>query len=366
MRITVAGSGWSGAIVAHRLAEAGHAVDVYERRDHVGGNCYTERQHGVMVHRYGPHIFHTDDDEVWRWVQQWSDFVPYRLKVRSTSRGQVFTMPVNLDTINQVHRQTWTAEQARAHIGAATDTDPETFEEAAIATVGEDIYHRLFRGYTAKQWGIDPAELPASVFRRLPVRFDRDDNYFTHRHQAMPVNGYTSIFARLLDHPLITVHLGTPSPRNGDHVFWTGPLDAWFEHSVGRLRYRTLRFTWSTIAGPGQGVALMNWPDEDVPWTRVTDHRHLAPWESTPMSVVSTETPADAGPDDEPFYPLRLARDRTLLDQYVDLAEQETGVTFLGRLGTYRYLDMDVTIREALDVADRFLDGDVRPFYAAI
>ncbi len=358
MTVVVAGAGWSGAVIARRLADTGHQVDVYERRSHVAGNCHTERRDGVMAHAYGPHIFHTDNETVWDWVRQWGEFHPYRLKVMSTARGRVYSMPVNLHTVNQVYETAWVPRQTSQ---PAETVEAVTFEDAAIAAVGERIYRLLFAGYTAKQWGIDPKDLPASVFKRLPVRFDYDDSYFTHPYQAIPVDGYTHVFNRILDHPNITVHLNTDAPRDGRHVFWTGPLDAWFDHQFGRLRYRTLDIQW--MHGPRQGVALMNWPDPDVPWTRVTEHNLLAPWEKHQTSLCSFEHPRDAGPDDEPFYPLRLAHDRTLLDRYIDAANQETGVTFLGRLGTYRYLDMDVAIAEAHNVADRFLAGDIRPLY---
>jgi UDP-galactopyranose mutase len=365
----VAGAGWAGATIARRLAEAGHPVEVFERRNHVGGNCHTVRRRDVLVHAYGPHIFHTDDEDVWWWVQRWGEFRPYRLQVRSTTvDGQVLPLPVNLHTINQLYRRAWTPEQARRALPSGA-TDPVTFEDAAIATVGEPLYRSLFHGYTLKQWGIDPADLPASVFHRLPVRFDYDDNYFTHRYQAMPVDGYTQLFRRILDHPLITVRLGTAlaaNTRGFDHVFWTGPLDAWFSYVAGRLGYRTLDFRWEIDRGDRQGVAIMNWPDPLVEHTRVTEHNHLTPWESHPVSVRSFETPRAAKPGDELFYPLRLARDRERLDRYVEFASNAPGVTFTGRLGTYRYLDMDVTIREAHQVADLFLAGDRRPFYVDI
>lgn len=367
MAVAVVGAGWSGAVIARQLAEAGRDVVVFEKRQHVAGNCHTERRRQVMVHAYGPHIFHTDDERVWAWVQRWGDWHPYRLTVRSTSRGQVFTLPVNLHTLNQVYQCSFTPTQAERHIRTWYIDDPQSFADAAVSAVSAPVFQRLFRGYTAKQWGVDPSELPASVFRRLPVRFNYDDRYFTHRHEAMPVDGYTAVVERILDHPLITLRRSTsfvPADSDQyDHTFWSGPLDAWFGHGLGRLRYRTLRFDWQVGKGDQQGVALMNWPDIDVPWTRVTEHNHLTPWESHDVSIRSFEHPADAGPNDEPFYPLRLVDDRRLLNRYVEQAAMTTGVTFVGRLGTYRYLDMDVTIREALEVADRYLDGDVLPFY---
>lgn len=368
--IAAVGAGWSGAVIARELAEAGRAVTVFESRRHVGGNCYTELRRGIVTHVYGPHIFHTSNEDVWRYVQRWGEFAPYRLQVRSTSHGEVFAMPVNLHTLNQLYHATWSPAEARRQVLEHDAAEPVSFEDAAMRQVGALTYRRLFRGYTAKQWGVDPATLPASVFHRLPVRFDYDDNYFTHRHQAMPVDGYTPLFRRLLDHPLIDVRTSTPfdldDAERFDHVFWTGSLDAWFRFGLGRLRYRTLDFRWHVSTDtPFQGVALMNWPDIDVVYTRVVEHAYLSPTVEFPdgVSVVSFETPREARPSDVPFYPLRLADDRSLLDRYVDMGWRSLGVSFVGRLGTYRYIDMDVAVAEALDAARRFVDGDVSPFY---
>jgi UDP-galactopyranose mutase len=348
--INVAGAGWSGAVIARRLAHAGHRVTVWEAREHVGGNCYTERRHSINVHVYGPHIFHTSNERVWRWVNKWGTWEPYRLKVMSTAQGGVYSLPVNLHTINQVFGCAVTPKQASRLLELGVGGD--TFEDAAIGAVGECLYRLLFEGYTAKQWGCEPKDLPASVFRRLPVRFSYNDDYFEHRWQAIPRDGYTPIFENILDHPLIEVRLGERCPRDG-HVFWSGPLDEWFGHDLGRLNYRTLRFQEIHADGDWQGVALMNYPDRDVPWTRSTEHKFLAPWEQHQRTVVTREVPDVCGPDDVPFYPMH---DQPMLHAaYLERAAQENNVTFVGRLGTYRYLDMDVTIAEALEAADRYL-----------
>jgi len=347
--IVVAGAGWSGAVVARRLAHAGHRVTVYDPRPHVGGNCYTERRHGINVHVYGPHIFHTANEQVWRWVNKWGDWEPFRLKVMSTAKGGVYSLPVNLHTINQVFGTTATPRNAHRLLGLGSGGD--SFQACALASVGGKLYRLLFEGYTRKQWGVHPADLPASTFKRLPVRFNYDDSYFEHPYQAMPRNGYTPVFERILDHPLIDVRLGEPAPRDGDHLFWTGPLDGFFGHDAGRLKYRTLRFQDIHADGDWQGVPLMNFPDADVPWTRSTEHKHLAPWEQHTRTIVTREVPDECGPDDEPFYPVG----DPLAALYLERAREERNVTFLGRLGTYRYLDMDVCIAEAIDVADRYL-----------
>lgn len=349
--INVAGAGWSGSVVARRLAHAGHQVTVYDPRSHIGGNCYTERRHGINVHVYGPHIFHTSNERVWRWVQKFGVWEPYRLKVMSTAQGGVYSLPVNLHTINQVFGTCENPQGARKLLDVGWDG--MSFEKTAIASVGETIYRLLFEGYTAKQWGCEPADLPGSVFKRLPVRFSYDDNYFEHRYQAIPRDGYTPVFERILDHPNITVRLNESCPRGGAHTFWSGPLDGWFGADEGSLNYRTLRFQHIESSGDWQGVALMNYPDRDIPWTRSTEHKHLAPWESHDRTIVTREVPDVCGPGDIPFYPLH---DQPMLHAaYLERAQQEPNVTFLGRLGTYRYLDMDVCIAEAIEAADRYL-----------
>lgn len=358
------GAGLSGAVAGRVLAEAGHRVTLRDARPHIGGNCHTERDAatGVMVHVYGPHIFHTDDAGVWDYVNRFARFRPYRNRVKTTVRGAVYSMPVNLHTINQFFGLTLRPDEAKLFLEGKADTsitEPRTFEEQALRFVGPELYAAFLEGYTRKQWGCAPADLPASILKRLPVRFDYDDNYFFHAFQGMPEDGYTAMIGRILDHPNITVELNTPVRRDQvagfDHVFHSGPLDGWFGARLGNLGYRTLDFERFAYDGDYQGCAVMNYGDADVPWTRITEHKHFAPWESHAGSVLYREYPRACGPDDIPYYPIRLAAEKSLLAEYVALARQETGVTFLGRLGTYRYLDMDVTIREALDCAQLWL-----------
>ena len=370
-RFLMVGAGLSGAVIGRHLAEAGHEVTVVDARDHIGGNCHTERDPdtGVMVHVYGPHIFHTDDAEVWDYVNAYQTFLPYKNRVKTTSRDPegdlgVFSLPVNLHTINQFFGCTLRPDEARAFITTEqADTsiaDPQTFEEQAMRFVGKDLYEAFFKGYTMKQWGCHPSELPASILKRLPVRFNYDDNYFFHKFQGMPENGYTDMIAGILDHERIEVRLETVFDRaqagDYDHVFYSGPLDGWFGYELGRLGYRTLDFERFTYDGDYQGCAVMNYGEVDVPYTRITEHKHFAPWESHEGSVCYREFSRECTPDDIPYYPIRQVREKALLSDYVALAGREPGVTFVGRLGTYRYLDMDVTIREALDTARDFLD----------
>ena len=364
-KLLMVGAGLSGAVIGRHLAEAGYDITVVDARSHIGGNCHTERDAdtGVMVHIYGPHIFHTDDAEVWDYVNAFQTFMPYKNRVKTTSRGQVFSLPVNLHTINQFFGQTMRPDEARTFITEEqADTsieDPQTFEEQAMRFVGRDLYEAFFKGYTMKQWGCHPSELPASILKRLPVRFNYDDNYFFHKYQGMPENGYTDMIGKILDHERIEVKLETVFDRSQagdyDHVFYSGPLDGWFDFELGRLGYRTLDFERFTYDGDYQGCAVMNYGEVDVPFTRITEHKHFSPWEEHEGSVCYREFSRAAEPEDIPYYPIRQVAEKALLSDYVKLAEATSGVTFVGRLGTYRYLDMDVTIREALDTATAFL-----------
>lgn len=365
-RIMVVGAGFSGAVIGRTLAEAGWHVNIVDARDHVAGNCHTRRdpETGVMVHVYGPHIFHTDDAEVWDFVNRFGTFLPFRNQVKTTLRGNVFSLPVNLHTINQFYGRAMRPDEARAFIETQADisiTEPQTFEDQALRFVGRDLYDAFFKGYTQKQWGCPPADLPASILKRLPLRFNYDDNYFAHRFQGMPEHGYTAVVERVLDHPNMSVSLGTRFARSDakdfDHVFYSGPLDGWFDYDLGRLGYRTLDFESFRYDGDWQGCAVMNYPEVEVPFTRITEHKHFAPWEAHSGSILYREFSRECGPDDIPYYPIRQVRERALLGDYARKATAERGVTFVGRLGTYRYLDMDVTIREALDCARCFL-GD--------
>ena len=375
-RIMMVGAGLSGAVIGRRLAEAGHQITIVDSRDHIGGNCHTARdaETGVMVHTYGPHIFHTDDAEVWDYVNSFATFRPFKNRVKTTAKGQVFSLPVNLHTINQFYQKTMRPAEARAFIAAqASDIpDPQTFEEQALAFVGPDLYEAFFKGYTQKQWGCSPTALPAAILKRLPLRFNYDDNYFFHAFQGMPEDGYTAMIAGILDHPGITVELNRrfdPSETaDWDHVFWSGPLDGFFEYKLGRLGYRTLDFDAFRHDGDYQGCAVMNYGDSDVPYTRITEHKHFSPWETHAGSVLYRESARDCGPDDIPYYPIRLVDEKAMLADYVAAAQAVDNVTFVGRLGTYRYLDMDVTIRESLDCAAAWLsaqaDGTPAPTFS--
>ncbi|WP_134681501.1 UDP-galactopyranose/dTDP-fucopyranose mutase family protein [Paracoccus ravus] len=364
MKILVVGAGLSGAVIARQLAEAGYSCHVIDQRAHPAGNCHTERdpETGIMVHRYGPHIFHTDDLRVWTYVNRFAEMMAFDHRVKITLSGRVHAMPINLLTINQFFGTAMRPDEARAfcaELAECPDGNPGNFEEQALSLVGRGIYEAFFKGYTEKQWGCAARDLPASVLKRLPLRFDYNDRYFAHKYQGIPRQGYTDLTAGVLDHPRIRTELGRayrPEMRSDyDHLFWTGKLDEFFDFRLGDLAYRTLDFEEFRYQGDYQGCAVMNYADADVPYTRITEHKHFAPWESHSGSVCYREYSRAAGRGDTPYYPIRLAAEQRMLAGYEQLAAAETHVTFLGRLGTYAYLDMDMSIAAALAVAEEFL-----------
>lgn len=363
--IAIVGAGFSGAVIANQLAQAGYTVDVFESRPHIAGNCYSERdaETGVMVHVYGPHIFHTDNERAWEFVNRYAEFKPYVNRVKAITGGKVFTLPINLLTINQFFNKTMGPAEAQEflqNLGDKSIENPSTFEEQALRFVGRELYEAFFKTYTIKQWGLHPSELPASILKRLPVRFNYDDNYFNHKYQGMPADGYTALVQNILDVPGVTVHLSTafdPADKgNYAHVFYSGPIDAWFKHEEGRLPYRTLDFETFRADGDYQGNAVINYCDDEKKYTRITEHKHFSPWEKHEKTICYAEYSRQCEEKDVPYYPIRQTREKAQLELYVNKAKNEDNVTFVGRLGTYRYLDMDVTIHEALLTSDKFLE----------
>jgi len=365
-RIAVVGAGFSGAVIARELALAGYHVVVHDTRSHVAGNCHTARdaETDIMVHVYGPHIFHTSNEQVWNYVQQFDEFMPFINRVKAVYNGQVYSLPINLMTINSFFGKNFNPKQAQDFIASICDqsiADPQTFEEQALRFMGKALYEAFFKGYTQKQWGLPPSALPASLLKRLPLRFNDDDNYYTSTFQGIPKHGYTYVVERMLEHPNIEVRLNTAFAREQavdyQHVFYSGSIDTWFDYSAGRLAYRTLDFARERHAGDYQGNAVINYSNLEIPYTRITEHKHFAPWEQHQNTVIYKEHSRACGERDIPYYPIRLVNDKTLLTHYVGLANAETQVTFVGRLGTYRYLDMHVTIEEALQVVEHFLQA---------
>jgi UDP-galactopyranose mutase len=370
------GAGFTGAVIAHRLAAAGYELDVFDSRAHVAGNCFTERDPatGVMLHTYGPHIFHTSNERVWRFVRQFDEFIPFTNRVKAVSGARVYSLPINLLTINQFFDKAFTPAEAERFVTSLGDqsiTAPQTFEEQALRFVGRDLYEAFFKGYTLKQWGTDPCNLPASILKRLPIRFNYDDNYYSSAFQGMPRHGYTYIVEKLLDHANIRLHLRTRVDRgmaaDFTHVFYSGPIDGWFDYELGSLGYRTLDFVAERHQGDYQGNAVINYCDRGVPWTRISEHKHFSPWETHEHTVIFKEYSRTCEPGDTPYYPVRLVKEKELLARYVERACAERRVTFVGRLGTYRYLDMHVAIGEALEVAEEYLtiqhNGRVLPAF---
>jgi UDP-galactopyranose mutase len=359
--IAIAGAGFAGAVLARELVDSGRfTVTIYEERDHIAGNCHTSRdpKTGIMVHHYGPHIFNTNREDVWDYVNSLGEFGPYTNRVKAVTARGVFSLPVNLLTINQFFGTRFSPQEAAEFVSTLGDQsigEPASFEEQALKFLGRELYDNFFYGYTKKQWGVEPAQLPASILKRLPVRFNYDDNYYNTKFQGIPVDGYTALVEKILDHPSIEVRLAErfePELKSQfDHVFFSGPMDGYFRYRLGRLQYRSLVFERFEAAGDFQGNAVINYCEEQVPYTRIAEHKHFAPWESHGQTVCFREYSKLTEEGDVPYYPLRLTGDKELLSRYLELAEAEDGLTFIGRLGTYRYLDMHVVIGESLDLA---------------
>lgn len=368
VRFLIIGAGFSGCTLANRLVNALKcSVEIWDERSHIGGNCHTSRDEdtGVMVHRYGPHIFNTDKKEIWDFVNSFDEFKPYVHRVKAMVGNKVFSLPINLMTINQFFEKSFSPAEAKVFLEGLADhsiKNPENFEEQAKLFIGEELYKAFFYGYTKKQWGCEPHELPASILKRIPVRFNYDDNYHLHPYTGIPVNGYSAVMTKMIAHPNIHLLLNKkfiPEKDNGtfDHVFYTGPLDAYFNHIHGRLGYRTVNFERYTQEGDFQGTAQMNFCDEDVPYTRISEHKHFTPWENHKKTVYYKEYSHETSPKDVPYYPKRLDADKKMLMKYRKDAEALKGISFLGRLATYRYMDMHHVIGEAMHFADVFVNA---------
>jgi UDP-galactopyranose mutase len=370
MHLLIAGAGLSGATMARVLAEAGHRVTVIEKLSHVAGHCFSQRDRstGIMVHQHGPHIFHTDRADVRSFVERFARFQPFEHSVTANVQGRQFPLPITLNTLEaffdrELDEQS--AEELVKSLAVDYGRAPLNFEEQGRSMLGDQLYEAFFDGYTRKQWGRDPSELPACVIKRLPVRFTRNQSYFNHTFVAMPEDGYTALTESMLDHPSIRLQLGSTLgpdhlPAGYDHVVFTGPLDEWFGHEWGRLPYRSLRFEQFEIQGTHQKTAVNNYNDVSVPHTRITEHKHFEPWNSFDRSILSREYSFECGPGDTPYYPVNLARGSALLDHYMGKAGQLKGVSFVGRLASFRYLDMDQAIGEALEAAANLIEADGR------
>jgi UDP-galactopyranose mutase len=379
--LLVVGAGLFGLTLARQAAEEHDAkVTVIDRRDHLGGNAYSEAdpETGIEVHKYGAHLFHTSNTRVWEYVNRFTDFTPYVHKVYTTHRGVVYPMPINLGTINQFFESAYSPAGARALVqeqaGELAGTDPANLNDKGISLIGRPLYEAFIKHYTGKQWQTDPKDLPASIISRLPVRYTYDNRYFNDTYEGLPRQGYTAWLERMADHPNISVELGTDyfdaaQPLNRDAVrgnvpvVYTGPVDRYFDYAHGDLKWRTIDLETEHVdTGDFQGTSVMNYADESVPFTRIIEPRHFHPERDYPKdrTVIQREYSRFANREDEPYYPVNSTEDRETLLKYRQLADAEPQTLFGGRLGTYQYLDMHMAIGSALSAADNKLNDLLR------
>lgn len=362
----IAGAGLFGAVFAHEMHKQGRKVLVVEKRDHIAGNIYTEKVMGINVHRYGAHIFHTSDEEVWNYVNQYARFNHYVNSPVAVYRDELYNLPFNMNTFSRM----WnikTPKEAKEIIAKQTGEfagiTPQNLEEQALQLAGRDVYEKLVKGYTEKQWGRDCKDLPAFIIRRLPLRFTYDNNYFNDRFQGIPEGGYTQIVEKLLEGiPVLTgVSLQEYQAANAartadeqdswDRLLYTGMIDEYYHYRLGTLEYRSLRFETEELPEEDnyQGNAVVNYTEREVPYTRIIEHKHFE-FQTGEGTVITREYPATWKKGDEPYYPINDEKNGALYAQYAELAKKEANVLFGGRLGQYKYYDMDKVIRSALDM----------------
>jgi len=365
----IVGAGFAGSVLAERLAsQHGARILLIDRRPHVGGNAYDEpNEAGILYHKYGPHIFHTNSQQVVEYLSQFTKWRPYEHKVLAYVRGQQVPIPINRTTLNLLFDANLeTDEQAADYLASRAEPvdDIQTSEDVVINAVGRELYELFFRGYTRKQWGLDPSELDKQVTSRIPTRTNTDDRYFGDSFQAMPLDGYTAMFERMLDNPLIERRLGTDfrdlkdrAHEIADHIIYTGPIDEYFDFRFGKLPYRSLKFDHQTLEQEQfQPVAVVNYPCEEVPFTRISEYKHLTGQQS-PVTTVTYEYPSAEG---DPYYPIPRPENQELFKRYEALADATGGVTFVGRLATYRYYNMDQIVGQALATFRRMDDKRTR------
>ena len=349
----IVGAGFAGATMAERLAtHGGKRVLICDKRPHIGGNAFDYyNEHGILIHRYGPHIFHTNSAEVFGYLSRFTEWRPYQHRVRASVDGQLVPIPINLDTINQLYGTSYTSLELEAFFASVAEprSPLKTSEDVIVNRVGRELYEKFFKHYTRKQWGLDPSELDASVTARVPVRTNRDDRYFTDTYQAMPLQGYTRMFERMLQHPNIHVLLNSDYRDIKEliphaQLIYSGPVDEYFDHCYGKLPYRSLRFQWETRdMATAQSAPVINYPNDHL-YTRVTEFKYLSGQEH-PKTTLVYEFPTDEG---DPYYPVPTAANAALYARYQALANETADVQFLGRLGTYKYYNMDQVVAQAL------------------
>ncbi|RMT77240.1 UDP-galactopyranose mutase [Pseudomonas viridiflava] len=355
----IVGAGFAGSVLAERLAEGlGKRVLLIDRRAHIGGNAYDHLDSaGVLVHRYGPHIFHTNAERIVEYLSRFTEWHTYEHRVLASVDGKLVPIPINLDTLNSLYGLQMNEQQAEAFLAERAEPVDviKTSEDVVINQIGRELYEKFFRGYTRKQWGLDPSQLDKSVTSRVPTRTSTDSRYFTDTFQKMPLHGYTKMFERMLDHQRIDIVLGIDFAKVRDtlryeHLVYCGPIDEFFGHCYGRLPYRSLRFEHETVDQVQlQPVAVVNYPDETVPYTRITEYKHLT-GQQHPKTSVTYEFPTADG---DPYYPIPRQENVDLYKRYKALADQSDNVTFLGRLGTYKYYNMDQVVGQALALYQR-------------
>ena len=358
----VVGSGLYGAVFAHEAKKKGKKVLVIEKRDHIGGNIYTEKVEGINVHKYGAHIFHTSDKKIWEYVNQFTEFNNYINAPVARYKDEIYNLPFNMNTFSKMWNIS-TPKEAKEIIEKQRGEikgEPQNLEEQAISLVGRDIYEKLIKGYTEKQWERDCTEIPAFIIKRLPVRFTYDNNYFYDRYQGIPVDGYTAIIERMLDGIEIRTNVDYLENKEeydklADKVVYTGPIDAYFGYNLGTLDYRSISFENEILDIDNyQGNAVVNYTEREVPYTRVIEHKHFE-FGTQPKTVISKEYSREWKLGDEPYYPVNDAINNELFGKYRELADKESKVIFGGRLGEYKYYDMDKVITAALEMCDREL-----------
>lgn len=352
----IVGAGLFGAVFAHEAGKRGKKCLVIEKRDHIAGNIYTEDEGGIQVHKYGAHIFHTSDEEVWRYVQQFAEFNHYINSPVAVYKDELYNLPFNMNTFSKmwgVRTPAQAQEKIKSQIADLNITDPENLEEQALSLVGRDVYEKLVKGYTEKQWGRDCRELPAFIIRRLPLRFIYDNNYFSDPHQGIPREGYTEMVRRMLgDTPVLLntdfFAFRKDHPDIAEKLVFTGMIDEYFGYEKGVLEYRSLRFEEERLNCPNfQGNAVVNYTEREVPYTRIIEHKHFV-FGQQEDTVITREYPKEWKQGDEPYYPINDEKNTALYGEYQKLADKEPDVIFGGRLGMYRYFDMDKVIAAAL------------------
>ncbi len=365
MKYLIVGSGLFGATVAQQLKKAGHEVLVIDKRPNIGGNVYTEKIEGINVHKYGAHIFHTNNKEVWDYVNSFVEFNRFTNSPVANYKGELYSLPFNMYTFNKM----WgvvTPEEALAKIEEQRkeiDHEPQNLEEQAISLVGRDIYEKLIKGYTEKQWGRDCKDLPAFIIKRLPVRLTFDNNYFNAKYQGIPIGGYTKLIEKMLEGIEVRLNINFLEHKelanDFDKVIYTGPIDEYFNYSLGNLEYRSVRFENELLDKSSfQGNAAVNYTDRETPWTRIIEHKWFEfgkdeEGHDLPKTYISREYSSEWKLGDEPFYPVNDDKNNQLLSQYQELATNESKIIFGGRLGSYKYYDMDKTIEEAMKLFEK-------------